>query len=505
MSFCGASWQNGKMGFGDATGKDVTYAQKLSQSAQKLSGAAAGLSSQIVSAAMGNGFSMNLLSSDDLGLGGNRTGLLSFTIGGKNSGFGVGKSGGWDVSMSAMGDLASGLKYVTQDLKNDKGAQYYLANNDSKAGMAKITYVNYGLMSKNADAMRIAADVINGNKSIDFDYEKGSGHYGHADADNNRIVLNKDAIDIGADNLGKVGAFTGLMAREGFLIDANQRLGVQKWSDDEMKKSGLGAALSLAAFDKQKGVMDDLAKNMGIKYEGEWAGVRATVDYVTKTGDLSGFDATGRDMTFVPQLMNLVQRYGQSAIRAGTQYAQGLAQEVSIGMQMFLQGGQQFAAGAIQAMRVLPGMMQQMGVIKNSPQTRLLDLMLSGKYVDPTGPTTMTRVIGGSVKIPTEAAKLAEFRLGRIDQPDVFVGAAEDIAGITSAKQLAERLALPLDKSKMFTVIEFPAIKADIACPWNRYEQFKQFLGFGVTGGGAREWVIPNIKLPSGYTIRTVK
>ncbi len=54
-------------------------------------------------------------------------------------------------------------------------------------------------------------------------------------------------------------------------------------------------SLTLAAFDKQKYVMDDLAKNLNIKYEGEWTGIKDKVDNVTRTGNLSGFDATGRD------------------------------------------------------------------------------------------------------------------------------------------------------------------------------------------------------------------
>jgi RHS repeat-associated protein len=90
--------------------------------------------------------------------------------------------------------------------------------------------------------------------------------------------------------------------------------------------------------------------------------------------------------------------------------------------------------------------------------------------------------------------------LGKQGAKDVFVTAADDIAGL-NARQLAERLSIPY--SETFTVIIFPAPAEGIASP-----VFRANVGFmqgGLTRGGAREWVIPNDWIPSTATVKIVK
>jgi len=106
-------------------------------------------------------------------------------------------------------------------------------------------------------------------------------------------------------------------------------------------------------------------------------------------------------------------------------------------------------------------------------------------------PDRMARVIAGEGPYPT---------LGQPGAQDVFVTAADDISGM-NASQISRRLTI--DPSAKYTVIEFDAPTSGIASPINRTN--KGFVGKGLTGGGAREYVIPNQTIPSGSTIRIVE
>ena len=106
-------------------------------------------------------------------------------------------------------------------------------------------------------------------------------------------------------------------------------------------------------------------------------------------------------------------------------------------------------------------------------------------------PGRLARVIPGDV---TPAA------LGRPGTADVFVTAADDIAGMTSPAQIAERLTVP--QSKSFTVIEFATPAEGLASPVFRTNP--GFIGGGRTAGGAREFVVPNMSIPPGATVRRV-
>jgi len=106
-------------------------------------------------------------------------------------------------------------------------------------------------------------------------------------------------------------------------------------------------------------------------------------------------------------------------------------------------------------------------------------------------PRIVARVVPGRI-VPT--------MLARPGAPDVFVTAAEDIAGLDAA-QLAVRLGIP--PSPSFTVIEFETPSVGIASPVFRSNP--GFRGGGLTSGGAREFVIPNGPIPAGATVRTVR
>ena len=99
-------------------------------------------------------------------------------------------------------------------------------------------------------------------------------------------------------------------------------------------------------------------------------------------------------------------------------------------------------------------------------------------------PATLARVVPGNRNITT---------LGRPGTRDVFVTAADDIAGLNAA-QLSQRLTI--DPSDTFTVIKFPTPSSGLATPINRLD--KGFIGGGRTAGGAREFVLPNQPIPSG-------
>ncbi len=106
-------------------------------------------------------------------------------------------------------------------------------------------------------------------------------------------------------------------------------------------------------------------------------------------------------------------------------------------------------------------------------------------------PSTLARVIPGNISPKT---------LGAPQVADVFVTAADDIAGM-NVSQISEALTIP--SSNSFSVIEFPSAGQAVASPVNRTNP--GFVGKGKTAGGAREFVVPNQKIPKDATIRVVE
>ncbi|HEY6562784.1 MAG TPA: polymorphic toxin type 10 domain-containing protein, partial [Polyangiaceae bacterium] len=105
-------------------------------------------------------------------------------------------------------------------------------------------------------------------------------------------------------------------------------------------------------------------------------------------------------------------------------------------------------------------------------------------------PARLARVIPGNVTPAT---------LGRPGTSDVFVTAADDIVGLNAA-QLSQRLAIP--PSQTFTVFEFATPAQGLASPILRSNP--GFIGHGLTGGGAREFVLPNGPIPVDAARRLV-
>jgi RHS repeat-associated protein len=112
------------------------------------------------------------------------------------------------------------------------------------------------------------------------------------------------------------------------------------------------------------------------------------------------------------------------------------------------------------------------------------------KAADDSLPKEMARVIAGSGRFPT---------LGPPGREDVFVTAADDIAGM-NASQIARRLTI--NDADEFTVIKFPTPGTGVAVPINRTDP--GFVGRGRTAGDAREYVIPNGPVPANATIEVI-
>ena len=105
--------------------------------------------------------------------------------------------------------------------------------------------------------------------------------------------------------------------------------------------------------------------------------------------------------------------------------------------------------------------------------------------------------------VPGRLARVAPAEFGsgpRLAAPgssEAFVTAADDIAGITNSRALAERLTLVDDAGELIpgprAVIEFDTPASGIASPISRTNP--GFAGRGKTRGGAREFTMPNAKV----------
>lgn len=108
-------------------------------------------------------------------------------------------------------------------------------------------------------------------------------------------------------------------------------------------------------------------------------------------------------------------------------------------------------------------------------------------------PQTLSRIVPNGVPLQT---------LGRPGVTDVFVTAADDVAGL-SASQIANRLTIPPSPTG-YNIITFSLddITGGIASPINRLAP--RFVGQGQTAERAREFVIPNMPIPRNSTITTI-
>lgn len=96
--------------------------------------------------------------------------------------------------------------------------------------------------------------------------------------------------------------------------------------------------------------------------------------------------------------------------------------------------------------------------------------------------------------------------LGSPNSLEAFVTAADDIKGITNSTDLAKRLTLVDNAGNLrtgpFSIIEFDTPVAGIASPV--FRDNPGFIHGGLTAGGAREFVLPNLRITSlsGVTTR---
>lgn len=107
-------------------------------------------------------------------------------------------------------------------------------------------------------------------------------------------------------------------------------------------------------------------------------------------------------------------------------------------------------------------------------------------------PARLARVVPADINSTT---------LGAPGSADVFVTAADDIAGL-NAGQIANRLTIP-NSSTGFKVIEFNTPSSGLGSPINRINP--SFVGFGRTAGGAREFTLPNQPIPGGSLIKIIR
>jgi len=158
-------------------------------------------------------------------------------------------------------------------------------------------------------------------------------------------------------------------------------------------------------------------------------------------------------------------------------------------------------------------------------------LYLGGAYVVAAGTPIVTRFMAGpgqqamrlaqseagainpgNVKaaneVPKMMARVIPFPTGSEVPPtigmpgsvNVFVTASEDVAGL-NAQQLQTRLGI--QPAIRYLVMRFPAPKSAMATPIKYSDA--QFIGRGLTSGGAREFVVPNLPIPSGTTFEIIK
>lgn len=112
-------------------------------------------------------------------------------------------------------------------------------------------------------------------------------------------------------------------------------------------------------------------------------------------------------------------------------------------------------------------------------------------------PTMLARVMPWS-----DPSKNPGF-IGREGARRAFVTAADDIAGLKTPTEIAERLGI--EKAQRYIIIRFPAteINKGLATPTNYSDPL--FLGRGLTSGGAREFIVPNLRVPPTATFEIIQ
>lgn len=202
---------------------------------------------------------------------------------------------------------------------------------------------------------------------------------------------------------------------------------------------------------------------------------------------INGTDPTGMCLDAAcPSMGEFMAGDYQGAIETGQAYSKGYMTGAAGAASLFIPGPEDVAIGVFAATKVGQGIANVGGKIAGA-----IKGALGGSKVNNPIPDTLARVVPGDVSPST---------LGRPGDTDVFVKAADDIAGMNSS-QISEALTIP-DSSSGFNVVEFPSSGQAIASPVNRSNP--GFVGNGRTEGGSREFVVPNQKTPDDATTRRV-
>jgi hypothetical protein len=153
----------------------------------------------------------------------------------------------------------------------------------------------------------------------------------------------------------------------------------------------------------------------------------------------------------------------------------------------------------------LGGLGGALGRAVRGPRTSALaDDFLPGRApsTPANGPASASTGSAGRWEPPSRMVRVVEEKfggtatLGHPSAARVFVAPAEDIAGVTSPRALAERLTLLDVYGKLrpgpFSVTEFDTPAEGLAVPVFRTNP--GFVQGGFTGGGAREFDVPNLR-----------
>lgn len=127
------------------------------------------------------------------------------------------------------------------------------------------------------------------------------------------------------------------------------------------------------------------------------------------------------------------------------------------------------------------------------------------------GTTTAAADVGIANPVPSTLARIvnadyaASPTLGSPQAADVFVTSASDISGINTSQGLANRLTL-LDsagnlRQGPFAVIQFDTPASGLASPV--FRNTPGFIQGGLTGGGASEFVLPNMQINQLQNVTT--
>lgn len=265
---------------------------------------AGSFSSQMINAAQGNGFSFSIGTDLFAPIANiNHQDLFTFTLGGRNNDGNLFNGnmnfafGGGGISLSTIGNMAD----ASQFFQNSNFANFVSDNGSSHEGRTTMMLYNSGFASQTQHGTNFAMNLGFGGLQVHYGTSQKDGqvHHGQANPSDNSITLSDEALSIGIGDYSSAGYWTGVAGRENFLVGLHNALGTGDWSYQEMQESGLALSFSGAAVQVQSSIANGYANEMEFQYNGEEADWQNRIDYAAATGDMSGFDNTGRDLYYI--------------------------------------------------------------------------------------------------------------------------------------------------------------------------------------------------------------